>query len=109
MQLGEIQIIKNESKNILDGEVIILCPGYNNNDVIVNRNKENVTVIFNRNEICNSDHVKVFLANGDYDFDIAYNIKDGVFILQTFYDIHHNVQYDESLLLFRRIKNEYKY
>lgn len=99
MKLGELVIEKNGLENIFDGELVMLCPGYELEDFVVNNQDKSLRIITQKEVGIKKNNLKDFVLLKDYSVkQLGYNVKNGVFKLKVEYDLNVNVKVDKSLL-----------
>jgi hypothetical protein len=95
-KLGDVAVIKTELDVLESGEVIILAPGYINDDFTVNEFDDKVTVVIKLKDGTYDEYV--FELNTDYELaTLKRNVRDGVFRLKGTYTLENNVEIDKEL------------
>jgi len=100
--LGNVFVTKDEVDEVMNGEAIIICPGYNKENFSVNQSDKGVVVtVFNKHINCGDiDGIEEFTFDFNEYFKVkkvSYNVRDGIFILQVDYITDNNVEIDEDL------------
>lgn len=101
-ELGDIIIGKDEFVNIKDGEVVLIAPGYKEEDFTVTKTPKGVSVIIDSFDDVDfeEDEVQEFFFEYNECFevdDVLYNVRDGLLVLQVLYSLGENVVRDENL------------
>jgi hypothetical protein len=95
-KLGNVSVVKNELDLLESGEVIILAPGYTNEDFTVNEFVDKVTVVIKLKDGTYKEYV--FELDTDYELaTLKRNVRNGVFRLKATYTLESNVEIDEEL------------
>lgn len=98
-KLGDVLVVKDEVANTMDGEAILVCPGFSEDDFDVYKTDKGVCVTVYREckeDISYNDFVFEFNQYRKVE-DVKYNVRDGIFVLQVAYAIGSNVERDENL------------
>jgi hypothetical protein len=98
MKLGEFVVEKDGLHNIFDGEFVMLCPGYELEDFVVNKKDKALSIITKKEVGVKKNNYKVVYLSDEYPVKkLGFNVINGVFKLKVEYDIDTNVKVDKSL------------
>ena len=92
MEKGEIQLVKNELRNVIDGELELLVPGYSATDFDVMVDKYSVLITY---KDLNTEEKKLITLdiNDNYKAKIEEcSCKNGIFKLKVSYDLGEKVE-----------------
>ena len=92
MKKGEIQLVKNELRNVIDGELELLVPGYSATDFDVMVDKYSVLITY---KDLNTEEKKLITLdiNDNYKAKIEEcSCKNGIFKLKVSYDLGEKVE-----------------
>jgi hypothetical protein len=98
MKLGEFVVEKDGLHNIFDGEFVMLCPGYELEDFVVNKKDKALSIITKKEVGVKKNNYKMAYLSDEYPVKkLGFNVINGVFKLKVEYDIDTNVKVDKSL------------